>query len=519
MSTRDRIPAQVSGEPAVRLPRHANVVIVGTGFSGLGMAIRLARSGRRDFVVIERGNDVGGTWRDNTYPGAACDVPSRLYSFSFRLNPDWSRSYSPQPEILDYLRRCAQEAGVLPHIRFGTELLGADWDGAAARWRITTDRGELTGRFLVLGTGALVEPARPDIAGLDDFAGTVFHSARWNHEHDLADRRVGVIGTGASAIQFVPHLQREAQQVTVFQRTPPWIVPRPDRAVGAAERWVYRHVPVAHQLARAGVYTLLESRALGFVLHPALLKPVERIALRHLHRAVTDPELRAKLTAHYSIGCKRILVSNDYYPALAADNVEVVTDAITAIEPTGVRTADGVLHEIDTLVLGTGFRVTDNPGFHRVRGRDGQSLAQAWAEHGMRAYLGTTVHGFPNLFQLLGPNTGIGHTSAVYMIESQIELVLGALHYAARHDVGLVEVRAEVEEAWNADLAARSTRTVWKSGCQSWYLDQAGRNTVLWPDLTFRFRSATRHFRPDDYDLVPGFLGAGDEVPAPVAVG
>ncbi len=483
------------------LPSSATVAIVGTGFSGLGIAISLARSGRRDFVVIERGDDVGGTWRDNTYPGATCDVPSRLYSFSFLPNPDWTRSYSPQPEILDYLRHCAQETGVLPHIRFGTELLGADWDPAAQHWKLQTSRGELTARFLVMGTGALVEPALPDIEGLADFTGTVFHSARWDHGADLTGRKVGAIGTGASAIQFVPHLQREAEHLTLFQRTPPWVLPRTDRGVSSLERLVYRRVPLAQKVARAGVYTLLESRAVGFVLNPKLLRPLEKLAGLHLQRAVQDPTLRQKLTPTYSIGCKRILISNDYYPALAQDNVDVVTAGIERIVADGIRTTDGVLHPIDTLVLGTGFHVTDNPGFTRIRGRDGTSLAQAWEQHGMQAYLGTTVAGFPNLFLLLGPNTGIGHTSAVFMIERQVGLVRQALAHADRHGIAELEVRPEIQTEWNEDLARRSGRTVWQSGCQSWYLDDQGRNTVLWPDLTIRFAAATRHFRATDYRL------------------
>jgi len=483
------------------LPSHATIAIVGTGFSGLGTAIGLARSGRRDFVVLERGHDVGGTWRDNTYPGAACDVPSRLYSFSFRPNAEWTRSYSPQPEILDYLRTCAREAGVLPHVRFGTELTGADWDSDGQCWRLSTGRGDLTARFLVLGTGALVEPALPDIEGLAQFRGAVFHSARWDHSQDLTGRRVGVVGTGASAIQIVPQVARLASELTVFQRTPPWVMPRTDRGIGAAERWVYRRVPFAEKAARAGVYSLLESRAVGFVLNPKLLAPLEVVAKLHLGWAVADPVLREKLTPRYSIGCKRILISNDYYPAIAQDHVTLATEPIERIEANGVRTADGVLHELDVLVLGTGFHVTDNPGFTRIRGRDGLSLTQVWAKRGMQAHLGSTVAGFPNLFLLLGPNTGIGHTSAVYMIERQIDFVTQALAHAERHGVREMEVRPEVAQAWNEDLARRSDRTVWKSGCASWYLDAAGRNTVLWPDLTFRFALATRRFRAGDYRL------------------
>jgi cation diffusion facilitator CzcD-associated flavoprotein CzcO len=502
---------------SLRLPGHTRVAIVGTGFSGLGTAIRLADSGDRDFVVLERASDVGGTWRDNTYPGAACDVPSRLYSFSFRLNPEWSRSYSAQPEILDYLRACAREAGVLPHIRFDAELLDAAWDAAAAVWRITTARGSLTADFLVLGTGALVEPALPDVPGLAEFEGTVFHSARWNHDHDLKGRQVAAIGTGASAIQFVPQVQRVAESLTLFQRTAPWVLPRTDRGITGVEQWVYRNVPGVHRLARAGVYSVLESRALGFVAHPRLLAPMERIGRWHLKRAVSDPALREKLTPRYSIGCKRVLISNDYYPALAQPNVSVVTEGIDRIERDGIRTRDGVLHKCDTLILGTGFHVTDNPGFTRIRGRDGVTLAEAWAAGGMRAHLGSTVPGFPNLFLLLGPNTGIGHTSAVYMIESQIAFVLQALQHARRENVATVEVRPDVETAYNADLARRSDRTVWKSGCASWYLDSEGRNTVLWPDLTFRFRGLTRRFRPADYVLTgrddissPGERDTGD---------
>jgi len=501
------------------LPQHARVVIVGTGFSGLGTAIRLARAGQRDFVVLERAGDVGGTWRDNTYPGAACDVPSRLYSFSFRLNPDLTRSYSTQPEILAYLRTCAREAGVLPHIRFDAELLDAAWDVDERIWRITTARGALTANFLVLGTGALVEPARPDIPGLDDFTGTVFHSARWNHDHDLTGRRVGVIGTGASAIQFVPRVQQAAAAVTLFQRTAPWVLPRTDRGISRAEQWAYRTVPGLHRLARAGVYTVLESRALGFVASPRLLAPLERIGRWHLGRAVADPELREKLMPRYSIGCKRILISNDYYPALAQPNVQVVTEGIERIEADGIVTRDGVRHPVDTLILGTGFHVTDNPGFSRIRGRDGVTLEKAWADGGMRAHLGASVPGFPNMFLLLGPNTGIGHTSAVYMIESQIAFVLQALEHAQRHHIVELDVRPEVEAAYNADLAERSARTVWTSGCQSWYLDAEGRNTVLWPDLTFRFRRRTRRFRPAEYMTInrdavgsSGDRGAGDRV-------
>ena len=489
--------------PEQSLPRHARVAIVGTGFSGLGTAIRLARAGRRDFVVLERAGDVGGTWRDNTYPGAACDVPSRLYSFSFRLNPDWTRAYSTQPEILEYLRTCAREAGVLPHIRFQAELLDAAWDGDDKLWRITTARGVLTANFLVMGTGALVEPALPNIPGLEDFAGAVFHSARWNHDHDLTDRQVGVIGTGASAIQFVPQVQRKAGAVTLFQRTPPWVdaAHRPrdprSRALGLPQR-----AGRAPARPRRGLHAAGEPGRRLRSQPPSCSHRSSGSVVSTCAGRSPDPALREKLTPRYSIGCKRILISNDYYPALAQPNVAVVTDGIERVEADGIRTADGKLHRFDTLILGTGFRVTDNPGFSRIRGRDGVSLEKAWADSGMRAHLGTSVPGFPNMFLLLGPNTGIGHTSAVYMIESQIAFVTGALEHTERHGIVELEVRPEVEATYNARLAERSSRTVWNSGCASWYLDAEGRNTVLWPDLTFRFRRLTRRFRPSDYVLV-----------------
>ncbi len=530
--------------PDPGLPGHVGIAIVGTGFSGLGTAIRLARAGRRDFVVLERGGRRRWHLARQHLSGRGL---RRAVAAVLVLLP-------AQPGLEPYLLAAVGDprvpADLCPRGRAScrtcacnTELTDASWDAAAGRWRIETSRGSLTANFLVLGTGALVEPARPDIPGLDSFAGTVFHSARWNHDHDLTGRQVAVIGTGASAIQFVPQVAAAAAKLSLFQRTPPWIVPRPDRAVRSLERALYRHVPFAHRLARAGVYGLMESRALGFVGHPKLLAPVERIALHHMRRAVADPELRAKLTPSYHIGCKRILVSNDYYPALAAPNVDVVTTGIERIEPDGIRTTDGALHPADTLILGTGFRVTDNPGFARIRGRDGGTLEQAWAADGMHAYLGTTVPGFPNLFLLLGPNTGIGHTSAVFMIECQIGLVVQALEHLRAHQLTELEVRAEVEQAFNAELTARSERSVWlykpavvaapghttpipptaappgrRTGCASWYLDDRRRNTVLWPDLTFRFRERTRRFQPDDY-LLRTRSEVTAEAPAPLTVG
>jgi cation diffusion facilitator CzcD-associated flavoprotein CzcO len=480
------------------------VAVVGTGFSGLGTAIRLRQSGTRDFCVLERGDDVGGTWRDNSYPGCACDVPSHLYSFSFAPNADWTRSFSGQPEIQAYIQRTARETGVLPHIHFGTELLEATWSEHDRRWTIRTNRGELTAEVLVVGAGPLSEPTLPDIPGVGTFAGTTFHSATWDHDHSLAGERVGVIGTGASSIQFVPHVQRSAAHLTVFQRTAPWVLPRRDRAIPAWERAVYRHVPGARRAVRTGIYALRESWLVGFTMRPQIMELAEKQALRMLRKQVPDPGLRAKLTPNFRLGCKRVLISNDYYPAVAQSNVEVETDRIVEITPTGVVTAgaDGsrTEHPVDTLIFGTGFHVTDHPIAGRIRGRDGRTLADHWKSAGMSALHGVTVNGFPNLFYLVGPNTGTGNTSIIFMAEAQVEYLLSALSTMDRRGLATLEPRPEVQEAYNVRLQAQLDKTVWNTGgCASWYLDEAGRNTTLWPTFTFRFRRELSTFDLAEY--------------------
>jgi cation diffusion facilitator CzcD-associated flavoprotein CzcO len=478
---------------------HHRVIVVGTGFAGLGMAIRLREQGMTDFVVLERADDVGGTWRDNSYPGCACDVPSHLYSFSFELNPAWSRSFSGQREIWDYLRHCTDRYGVRPHIRFNHEVLAAAWDHAERRWRVRTSQGELTSDVLITGTGALSEPSIPDIPGLDSFEGKVFHSAQWEHDHDLRGRKVAVVGTGASAIQFVPEIQPQVDSLTVFQRTPPWIMPRGDRDNRDFEHRLYRWVPGAQRLVRAAIYGAREALVFGFTGNPRLLKGAELMARRHLRRQVPDRALRAKLTPDYTIGCKRILLSNDYLPALSKSNVDVISSGVAEIGPNWVRAADGTRVETDTIIFGTGFHVTDMPVAERISGRDGRTLAQTWAD-GAQAHRGTTVAGFPNLFILVGPNTGLGHTSMIYMIESQVAYTVDALRYLRRTGTAAVEARPEAQAAYNDAIQSKMGRTVWSAGgCASWYLDASGRNTTLWPSFTWRFRQATRRFRPDEY--------------------
>lgn len=478
---------------------HHHVVIIGTGFAGLGMAIQLRQHGMTDFVMLERAADVGGTWRDNRYPGCACDVPSQLYSFSFELNPSWSRNFSGQREIWDYLRSCTDNHGLRPHIRFHHEVLGAAWDHPQRRWRVHTSCGDLTCDVLITATGALSNPNIPDILGLKSFQGAVFHSARWDLGHDLRDRRVAVVGTGASAIQFVPKIQPEVASLTLFQRTPAWIMPRGEREVRGFAQKLYRAAPGLQLLVRAGIYCSRESLVPGFAVNPRLLKVVELIARAHLRRQVGDPELRAKLTPGYRIGCKRILISDDYLPALTRPNVEVVTSGVARVGADWVQAEDGTRREVDTVIFGTGFHVTDMPMSSWICGRDGRTLADAWAD-GAQAHRGTTVAGFPNLFMLVGPNTGLGHSSLIYMIESQVAYTIDSLRHLQCTGVAAVEVRPEAQAVYNRAVQRRMEGTVWAAGgCASWYLDAHGRNTTLWPTFTWRFRQATRRFQPAEY--------------------
>lgn len=480
---------------------HARVAILGTGFSGLGTAIRLKKRGHEDFVLIEQASDVGGTWRDNTYPGCACDIPSNLYSFSFALNPNWTRAFPPQPEIWNYLRRCAEQADILPHIRWNSQLLNAAWDEDDRNWHITTSQGRLTADFLILGNGPLSEPSLPAIPGIEDFEGVIFHSARWNHDYDLSGKRVAVIGTGASAIQFVPQIQPKVGHLSLFLRTPPWILPRSDRPVPAWKRTLYRRLPITQRFVRARIYWRLELTVLAFVYRPDRLKDAMQICRRHLERQVPDSTLREKLTPRYTLGCKRVLLSDDFYPSLMQPNVEVVSERIREIRAHSIVTEDGAEREIDTLICATGFHVTNAQIPRCIFGRGGQSLAERWSE-GMNAYLGTTVSGFPNLFLLIGPNTGLGHNSMVVMIESQINYILDCLRTMERRKLQTFEVQDEAQEAYNAEVQRRMRGTVWTSGCASWYLDARGRNTTIWPGFTFEFRRRTRHFDPQRYHLI-----------------
>lgn len=481
------------------LPETVETAIIGAGFGGLAAAIRLKQEGHEDFVVLERAGDVGGTWLANTYPGCQCDVPSNLYSFSFAPNPGWTHSYPEQAQIQQYLRRCAEGFGVLEHTHLRCEVLEAAWRADESRWRIETTRGVLRARALIAASGLLSEPTTPSIPGLERFEGTVFHTAHWDHDHDLAGERMALVGTGATAVQVAPEIQPKVAKLHIFQRTPPWVLPHPGRRVPRPLRGLYARLPSAQRLARLWVYASREMIAAGMVHEQRLLKAAELSARALLRAQVRDPELRRKLTPSYAIGCKRILLSNRWYPTVTARNVELVTEPITEIRSRSIVTADGIERELDAIVLATGFSPTDPAIARRVRGADGQTLARTW-QGSPQAYLGTAVSGFPNLFLLYGPNVNLGHSSIVFMLEAQVHYVLQALELLRRSGVTTMEVRPEVQQVYNEELAGRLARTIWDTGgCSSWYLDANGRNSTMWPDFTFRYRQRLAQLEPADY--------------------
>lgn len=474
--------------------------IIGAGFSGIGAGIRLRRAGQRDFIVLERSPDVGGTWWDNTYPGCRCDVPSNLYSYSFLPNPEWPETFSPRAEIQAYLRRCAEQEGLLEHIRFGVALERAEWNEEAGAWCLTTSDGVLLAERLVTGTGGLVEPRLPEIEGLDRFAGPIVHTARWDHTLDLEGKRIGVIGTGSSSIQVVPELARVAGALTVFQRTPAWVLPHVNRRTTKLERTLFRRAPLLQRADRAFTTAYMELMNVVMTRRPGLLAGAERLGRWHLGRQLPDnPELHEALTPDYRLGCKRITLSNRYLRSFAKAHVSLVTDGIARADERGLVTHDGTVHELDVLILGTGFQVTEMPAAARVVGRDGRTLRDVW-EGAPEAYLGTTVAGFPNLFTLLGPNTGLGAGSIVTMIEAQLDYAVACLAAMDDGDLRTIEPRPEVQEAFNARVQERSDGTVWLSGgCQSWYLSDDGRNVTLWPDVMAAFERRTKAFSLADH--------------------
>ena len=487
-----------------------HTIIIGSGFAGIGMAVALKKAGLGDFLILEKQHDVGGVWRDNTYPGAACDVPSHLYSFSFEPNPNWSRVFAPQAEIHQYLQHCAQKYGLLPSIRFGCEVANAHYHEDLSRWSVTLRSGQiLRARFVVTATGQLSRPVYPKLEGMDQFKGHVCHSAHWDHRHDLTGQRVAVIGTGASAIQFVPAIAGQVSQLTVFQRSAAYILPRPDGPYAAWRKALFKKLPWTMKLHRARIYAQYESRAVAFTRIKALMHLAVGLPFKGLlHRQVPDPALRARLTPDYPIGCKRILLSNEYLATMVQPHVNLVTQGIRRITADGVETADGQHHAVDAIVYGTGFAATEFLAPMTITGRAGRELNDVWRK-GAQAYLGMTVPGFPNFFMLYGPNTNLGHSSIIYMLESQIAHVLRCMKAAHQAGASAMEVDETRYARFNGTVQKRLTATVWQ-GCKSWYVDANGHNSTNWPGFTFGYRWLTRHASLKAYHFMSNPIASGN---------
>jgi cation diffusion facilitator CzcD-associated flavoprotein CzcO len=479
-----------------------DVLIVGTGFAGLAMAIRLREAGFSDLLIIEKASDIGGTWRDNTYPGCACDVPSHLYSLSFAQKPDWSRMYPQQPELLEYTRGVVETNKLRPNIRFQTALLSASWDEPSARWHVHTTTGDITTRVLISGMGGLHIPATPKLPGLQNFKGKFFHSARWDHDYDFADKRVAVVGTGASAIQFVPQIAPRVAHLDLYQRTPPWVIPKPDRAFSNLEKTLFK-LPPYRAAFRKYLFYMHELRVLSFLGSQRAMKLSHNLAAGHLNRQVSDPNLRAKLTPNYKIGCKRVMLSNDYYPALQRPNVEVTTDQIAQVNAHSIVDATGMERPVDAIIFGTGFEVTTAYKHTAIQGIGGQELGALWDKTGMSAFNGIAVAGFPNYFMLVGPHTGLGHNSIVYMIEAQVNYIVDALKKLRAAGAKAMDVAPGVQERFVAGLETRLRGTVWQDGgCDSWYKDAHGKVTTIWPGSAASFQRAVKQANLQDFHLL-----------------
>jgi cation diffusion facilitator CzcD-associated flavoprotein CzcO len=477
------------------------VAIVGAGFGGIGLGIKLREAGIDSFTILEKAGGVGGVWRDNSYPGLTCDVPSHLYQYSFEPNHAWSRRFPQRDEILDYLERCTDKYGLRKHMRFATEVASADFDDERGVWLVRLVGGEqLEADVLVTATGQLSRPSYPDIPGLDRFDGELFHSARWNHEYDMHGKRVAAIGTGASAVQYVPEIAPVVERLHLFQRTPGWVIPKPDRPYRPREKWLFRRFPIILAISRRLTYMRFEMFTLGMTRAPWMLKLWEAGYRRRLKREVGDPGLCAKLVPDFPMGCKRVLISNDYLPTLARENVEVVTEDIREVTERGVVTADGTEREVDAIVLGTGFRANEFLAPMAIRGRGGRDLNDAWRD-GADAYLGLAVSGFPNMFMLYGPNTNLGAGSIITMLESQIGYVVEAIAELRRRRARWMDVRDDVQTAFNEEVQRRLADSVWTAGCKSWYRTESGKVTNNWAGFVTEYRRRTKRPDPADFTL------------------
>ncbi|MFD3000627.1 flavin-containing monooxygenase [Pontibacter toksunensis] len=491
------------------------VGIVGAGFAGLVAALRLKKSGRDSFVIFERASEVGGTWRDNIYPGCACDIASPLYSFADEQNPEWSQLYSEQPEILDYLKGVVSRNKLYPHIRFQSDVVEARFLEEEGCWLVRDRQGNnTTVRMLLLGMGPLNRPYIPAFPGLEEFKGNYFHSSAWDTSYDVGGKKVAVIGTGASAIQIIPTIAPEVAHLTVLQRTPAWVAPRYDRKFSRFSRWLLKKAPFLQRLQREVIYRANELIGLGFIGHKIINRLFAYLSLRKLRKEVKDPALREKLTPNYIIGCKRILRSDNYYPTFNRQNVKLVTDRIERFTPEGILTADGTEHQLDAVVFGTGFIAADIDFYTKILGRNGRNLVAEWKEKGAEAFLGTTVSGFPNLALILGPNTGLGHNSVVLMMEVQMNYIMQYIHYLEKNGKGLyLDVKEQEQLAYNERLLEKFKGTVWASGCRSWYVNKEGKNTTLYPRLVTAFKRQMRKFDPAAYHLVQPRVNVPDKNP------
>ncbi len=498
----------LNGSATERGTREAQVLVVGAGVSGIAVVVALHKAGITDIALIEAGDEVGGTWRDNTYPGCACDVPSILYSFSFEQNPEWTRFFAPQPEIQAYVNDVARKYGIDRLAEFGTVAAGSRWDEASQRWIVQTNKGEIRAQWVVAATGPLQQPKLPDVPGLEDFDGHVFHSATWDHDYDLAGKRVAVVGTGASSVQFVPMIQPKVGELVLFQRTPSWVLPRMDRKITKLERTLFRRVPGVQNFFRQLLWLVLEGQLQG-QRRPKIMQQAQKIGLRHLKRQVKDPQLRKALTPTFTLGCKRLLMSNTYYKALAAPNATLIPQALREVRGNTVVAADGTEREVDAIIFGTGFHVTDPPIAEHVRGRSGMSLAEGWAGS-PQAYLGTVVPDAPNAFLMVGPNFGNGHTSVFLPVEAQAGFIADAIRACKAAGVEAIEVRRDVHDRWNEAVQEGLRGTVWNDGgCASYYLDATGRNSTIYPWSTIDLKRRMRRFTLGDFHTA----GKGEPLP------
>ncbi|MEU0538731.1 NAD(P)/FAD-dependent oxidoreductase [Nocardia sp. NPDC005978] len=480
--------------------REPSILIIGAGFAGLGMALELQRHGLSNFTILEKAADLGGVWRENTYPGAACDVPSPLYSWSFEPKSDWPRRFSHQADIHGYMRDVAEKHRLPEKIEFGVEVTEAEFDERNGIWRVRTADGNThLADILIPAVGQLSRPAMPNLPGIDSFTGAAFHSAEWDHSVDLTGKRVACIGTGASAIQYIPAIQPQVRHLTLFQRSAAWVLPKFDTEYTALHHTLFERLPVTRLAERFAIWSFFEVLALALTDIPAMKAPVIAIADRHRLKQVPDAALRAKLTPDYAAGCKRGLFSNEYFPALAQPNVHVETTAIEAVTPTGIRTADGVEHPVDVIVYGTGFKGTEFLAPMHIYGLGGRKLTDQWTPEGARAYLGMSVPEFPNLFMMYGPNTNVGSGSIIYMLESQARYIRQVAQYLSGKSGRYLSARAEAEQSWDDWLQKRLKDTPWNF-CSSWYRNASGRITNNWPGATVLFRWKTRSFDPADYE-------------------